>query len=56
MTVSEDDHTCQSLASLRTCAIWPASKGPDKKLGSKHGPVLDVEPDNIVVDALHLLL
>ena len=56
MSKSEDGHTLQSLASLKTCADLPASKGPDKKLGSKHRPVLDVEPDDIVVDVLHLLL
>lgn len=56
MSKSEEWHTLQSLASLKTCADLPPSKGPDKKLGSKHRPVLDVEPDDIVVDVLHLLL
>lgn len=56
MSVSESGHMHWSLALPKTCANLPASKDPDKRLGSKHRPMIDVEPDDIVADFLHLLL
>jgi hypothetical protein len=46
----------RTLSTLRACSALPSSKPVSKRLGSQHPPVLKIEPDNIVIDELHLLL
>ena len=46
----------RTLSTLRACSALSSSSPISKRLGSQHSPVLNIEPDNIVIDELHLLL
>ena len=60
MSLSADHYTKGSmkrtLSTLRACSALPSSRPVSQRLGSQHSPVLKIEPDNIVIDELHLLL
>ena len=58
MSKSSADVTAmaRSLASMHTCASLPSSRPAKQRLGSKCPPLLQVEPDHVVPDELHLLL
>ena len=46
----------RTLSTLRACSALSLSSPASKRLGSQRPPVLNIEPDNIVIDELHLLL
>ena len=46
----------RTLSTLRKCSALSSSSPVSKRLGSQRSPVLNIEPDNIVIDELHLLL
>ena len=46
----------RTLSTLRACSALPSSWPVSQCLGSRRPPVLKTEPDNIVMDELHLLL
>ena len=46
----------RTLSTLHACSALSSSSPISKHLGSQHSPVLNIEPDNIVIDELHLLL
>ena len=48
--------TLRSLESMQTCASLNPSRPAKQRLGSKHTPLLRIEPDHIIPDELHLLL
>ena len=46
----------RTLSTLRACSALSSSSPVSKCLGSQRPPVLKIEPDNIVIDELRLLL
>ena len=46
----------RTLESIRKCADLSPSQPANKRLGVQNPPMLNVEPDHVVVDELHLLL
>ena len=46
----------RTLSTLHTCSALSSSSPVSKRLGSQRQPVLNIEPDNVVIDELHLLL
>ena len=41
---------------MKTCAQLPQSKPAKERLGSQHEPLFNVDPQDVVIDELHLLL
>ena len=61
MAVDIDNYTSPSkhartLDKIKKCAQLPKSKPTNQRLGVQHSPILNIEPDHIVPDELHLLL
>ena len=46
----------RTLSTLKKCAKLSLSSPASKRLGSQNAPVLNMEPNKIVIDELHLLL
>lgn len=49
-------HDYRTLSSLRKCSQLPSRRPTKERLGSQHSPLFHVEPENVVIDELHLLL
>ena len=44
------------MTTLKECAKLPKNKPAKDRLGSQHVPLFDVDPQDVVIDELHLLL
>ena len=58
-SISYEEHTkdnIRTLDSIKHCAQLPKSKPTSVRLGVQNPPILNIEPDHVVADELHLLL
>ena len=55
MSVQESE-CCRSLQSIVTSVKMKPSEEVSKRLGSKHPSLLNIEPEDIAIDILHLML
>ena len=46
----------RTLKTIQECAILPRHRPANQRLGVQNKPIIHIEPDNVVIDELHLLL
>lgn len=56
-----DDYTsiskrARSLDDIKTCALLPKKRPTRERLGVQNIPILNIEPDHVIPDELHLML
>ena len=49
------DHA-RTQATPKKCSEMPPSKPAKDQLGSQHAPLLEIDPNHVILDELHLLL
>ena len=55
-TYTSTTQQARTLDRIKKCAKLPKNKPTSERLGVQHNPILNIEPDHVVPDELHLLL